>query len=234
MAKIKILVVDDEEDILDMLEYNLEKHDFKVLRALNGEAAVEIAKREDPEVILLDIMMPNIDGVETCRRLRALPGGERPFIVFLTARSEEYSEIAGLEAGADDYITKPIKPRLLLARLQAVIRRGRQPETPGLEITNSIVLGQAGELEIKPDQYMVYRKGKPLTLPKKEFELLLFLASQPGRVFTREILLEHVWGADVQVVDRTIDVHVRKLREKIGKKWIKTVQGVGYKFTSKV
>lgn len=231
MAKIKILLVDDEEDILELLEYNLEKADYKVLRASNGEDAVEIAKREEPEVILLDIMMPGIDGVETCRRLRALPNGDRPFILFLTARSEEYSEIAGLDAGADDYITKPIKPRLLLARLQAVIRRGRQSTSPGMETTATL---KVGELEINRDEYLVYRKGKPLTLPKKEFELLVFLASQPGRVFTREILLEQVWGSDVQVVDRTIDVHVRKLREKIGKKWIKTVQGVGYKFTSKV
>ncbi|MFM2377193.1 MAG: hypothetical protein RLZZ165_2290 [Bacteroidota bacterium] len=231
MGKMKILVVDDEEDILELLEYNLEKADYKVLKAGNGEDAVEVARKESPEVILLDIMMPRIDGVETCRRLRALPGGDNPFILFLTARSEEYSEIAGLEAGADDYITKPIKPRLLLARLQAVIRRGRQVAASALE-PSSVV--RAGELEINRDEYIVYRKGKPLALPKKEFELLLFLATQPGRVFTREVLLEQIWGTDVQVVDRTIDVHVRKLREKIGKKWIKTVQGVGYKFTAKV
>ncbi|HEX2900128.1 MAG TPA: response regulator transcription factor [Bacteroidia bacterium] len=230
MAKIKILLVDDEEDILELLQYNLEKADFKVLRASNGEEAIEVAKREEPEMILLDIMMPRMDGVETCRRLRALPGGDRPFILFLTARSEEYSEIAGLEAGADDYVTKPIKPRLLLARLQAIIRRGRQPVGALEAVSNTLKIG---ELEINRDEYLVYRKGKPLSLPKKEFELLLFLASQPGKVFTRDILLEQVWGSDVQVVDRTIDVHVRKLREKIGKKWIKTIQGVGYKFTTK-
>lgn len=230
MAKVKILVVDDEEDILEMLQYNLERHDFKVLRALNGETALEVARREQPEIILLDIMMPRMDGVETCRRLRALPDGDRPFILFLTARSEEYSEVAGLEAGADDYVTKPIKLRVLLARLQAVIRRDRQ--SPRTEPESAAVI-RIGELEINRDEYIVYRKGKPLTLPKKEFELLLFMASQPGKVFTRDILLEQVWGADVQVVDRTIDVHVRKLREKIGKKWIKTVQGVGYKFIPK-
>jgi two-component system, OmpR family, alkaline phosphatase synthesis response regulator PhoP len=229
MAKAKILIVDDEEDILDLLEYNLEKENFKVLRAMNGEEALELARKENPEMILLDIMMPRIDGVETCRRIREMPGGDYPFIVFLTARSEEYSEIAGLEAGGDDYITKPIKPRLLLTRIQAIFRRGRQsvvsiPEEPTLKM---------GELEINRDEYIVYRKGKPLNLPKKEFELLLFLASQPGKVFSRDVLLEHVWGLDVHVVDRTIDVHVRKLREKIGKKWIKTVQGVGYKFTTK-
>lgn len=230
MPKIKILLVDDEEDILELLQYNLEKADFKVLRASNGEDALEIARKEEPDVILLDIMMPRMDGVETCRRLRAMPGGDRPFIIFLTARSEEYSEIAGLEAGADDYVTKPIKPRLLLARLQAIIRRGRQATAPIVEASTTLVVG---ELEINRDEYLVYRKGKPLSLPKKEFELLLFLASQPGKVFTRDILLEQVWGSDVQVVDRTIDVHVRKLREKIGKKWIKTIQGVGYKFTPK-
>lgn len=231
MAKIKILVVDDEEDILDLLQYNLEKEDFKVLRALNGELALEIARKENPDMILLDIMMPRMDGVETCRRLRALPEGDRPFIVFLTARSEEYSEIAGLEAGADDYVTKPVKPRVLMARLQAIYRRGRGQNEPTIPTNTNLKIG---ELEISKDEYIVYRKGKPLSLPKKEFELLLFLASQPGKVFTRDVLLEHVWGTDVQVVDRTVDVHVRKLREKIGKKWIKTVQGVGYKFTSKV
>ena len=230
MPKIKILLVDDEEDILELLQYNLEKADFKVLRASNGEEALEIAKKEEPDVILLDIMMPRMDGVETCRRLRALPNGDRPFIIFLTARSEEYSEIAGLEAGADDYVTKPIKPRLLLARLQAIIRRGRQSTEPVEPPSTSLKIG---ELEINREEYLVYRKGKPLNLPKKEFELLVFLASQPGKVFTREILLDQVWGSDVQVVDRTIDVHVRKLREKIGKKWIKTIQGVGYKFTTK-
>jgi two-component system alkaline phosphatase synthesis response regulator PhoP len=230
MPKIKILLVDDEEDILELLQYNLEKADFKVLRASNGEEALEVAKKEEPDVILLDIMMPRMDGVETCRRLRAMPGGDRPFIIFLTARSEEYSEIAGLEAGADDYVTKPIKPRLLLARLQAIIRRGRQSTEPVESPSTSLKIG---ELEINREEYLVYRKGKPLNLPKKEFELLVFLASQPGKVFTREILLDQVWGSDVQVVDRTIDVHVRKLREKIGKKWIKTIQGVGYKFTTK-
>jgi two-component system, OmpR family, alkaline phosphatase synthesis response regulator PhoP len=230
MGKVKILIVDDEEDILELLEYNLEKDNFRVLKAANGEEAIEIARREKPEMILLDIMMPRMDGVETCRRLRELPDGKEPFIVFLTARSEEYSEIAGLEAGADDYVTKPIKPRLLVARIQAIFRRGRQaPATGPVEGTSLKI----GELEINREEYMVYRKGKPMSLPKKEFELLIFLAAQPGKVFSREVLLEQVWGTDVHVVDRTIDVHVRKLREKIGKKWIKTVQGVGYKFTTK-
>ncbi len=229
MAKAKILLVDDEEDILELLAYNLEKENFKVLTAGNGETALEVYTKEKPDVILLDIMMPKMDGVETCRRLREMPGGDYPFIIFLTARSEEYSEIAGLEAGADDYITKPIKPRLLLTRIQAILRRGRAGKPLEPEITTLKI----GELEINRDEYTVYRKGKALSLPKKEFELLLFLASQPGKVFSRDVLLEQVWGTDVHVVDRTIDVHVRKLREKIGKKWIKTIQGVGYKFSVK-
>lgn len=229
MAKAKVLLVDDEEDIIELLAYNLEKENFKVLTASNGELALEIARKEKPEVILLDIMMPKMDGVETCRRLREMPNGDYPFIIFLTARSEEYSEIAGLEAGADDYITKPIKPRLLLTRIQAILRRGRMTQAPLTEDTTLKI----GELEINREEYTVYRKGKPLSLPKKEFELLLFLAAQPGKVFSRDVLLEQVWGTDVHVVDRTIDVHVRKLREKIGKKWIKTIQGVGYKFSTK-
>jgi two-component system alkaline phosphatase synthesis response regulator PhoP len=229
MAKTKILLVDDEEDILELLAYNLEKENYKVLTAEDGEKALELAKQEKPDLILLDIMMPKMDGVETCRRIREMPGGDAPFIIFLTARSEEYSEIAGLEAGADDYITKPIKPRLLLTRIQAILRRGR-PLSPPDEKEGSLKIG---ELEINREEYTVYRKGKPMALPKKEFELLLFLASQPGKVFSRDVLLEQVWGTDVHVVDRTIDVHVRKLREKIGKKWIKTVQGVGYKFSNK-
>jgi two-component system alkaline phosphatase synthesis response regulator PhoP len=228
----KILIVDDEPDILDLLEYNLEREGYVVVRATDGEEALSVTKAENPDLILLDIMMPRMDGVEACRRLRAMPDGQKAFIVFLTARSEEYSEIAGLEAGADDYITKPIKPRLLITRLQAIMRRGRNAGSPveSPPASNVIVID---DLEILPDEYIIRKKGKPLNLPKKEFELLLFMASQPGKVFTRDVLLENVWGENVHVVDRTIDVHVRKLREKIGKKWIKTVQGVGYKFIGK-
>ena len=226
MAKAKILVVDDEEDILELLEYNLTREDYVVLRAGEGEEAIRIAQQERPDMVLLDIMLPSLDGVEVCRRIRALPEGDHPYIVFLTARSEEYSEIAGLEAGADDYITKPIKPRLLLTRIHAVLRRDRKserkPEAP--------TVLRIGELEINREQYVVRRNGKPLNMPKKEFELLVFLASYPGKVFSREVLLEKVWGTNVHVVDRTIDVHIRKLRGKIGKHWIQTVQGVGYKF----
>jgi two-component system alkaline phosphatase synthesis response regulator PhoP len=223
----KILIVDDEEDIIELLEYNLKKEGFKVCTAADGKEAIEVARKEKPDLILLDIMLPQMDGVETCRRLRALPDGTFSYIVFLTARSEEYSEIAGLEAGADDYITKPIKPRLLITRIKAMLRRERStervPEAPGtLKI---------GNLEINREEYVVRKKGEVLNMPKKEFELLIFLASHPGKVYSREVLLEKVWGTNVHVVDRTIDVHIRKLRGKIGKQWIKTVQGVGYKFS---
>lgn len=227
----KILIVDDEPDILDLLAYNLEREGYVVIRATDGESAVRLAADQRPDLVLLDIMMPHMDGVEACRRIRQLPGGDQPFIVFLTARGEEYSEIAGLEAGADDYVTKPIKPRLLITRLQAVLRRGRTNAEPQhVQQGRELIID---DLEILPDEYIVRNKGKALTLPKKEFELLLFMALQPGKVFTREALLENVWGENVHVVDRTIDVHIRKLREKIGKQWIRTVQGVGYKFEGK-
>jgi two-component system alkaline phosphatase synthesis response regulator PhoP len=229
----KILIVDDEPDILELLEYNLAREGYEILTAHDGEEGLKVAEQEKPDLILLDIMMPKMDGVEACRRIRALPFGKKPFIVFLTARGEEYSEIAGLEAGADDYITKPIKPRVLTTRLQAIMRRGN---SEGETISDHEISGGKiviEDLEILPEEYVVKKKGKALNLPKKEFDLLYFLASQPGRVFTREILLENVWGENVHVVDRTVDVHVRKLREKIGKKWIKTVQGVGYKFAGK-
>ncbi|RMG21955.1 MAG: DNA-binding response regulator [Bacteroidetes bacterium] len=223
MPDIKVLIVDDEEDILDLLEYNLEKEGYQVLRAMDGEEAIEIAKREKPQMILLDIMMPRLDGIETCRRLRQLPGMDNVYIVFLTARSEEYSELAGFEAGADDYISKPIKPRVLLSRLKAIMRR-----EPNME-DNELI--RIHDLEIIKDEYLVKKGGEPLSLPRKEFELLYFLASRPGKVFRREELLEKIWG-DVFVVDRTIDVHVRKLREKIGEHYIVTIKGVGYKFLS--
>ncbi|MEM8897097.1 MAG: response regulator transcription factor [Bacteroidota bacterium] len=219
----KILIVDDEEDILDLLEYNLEQEGYQVARALDGEKAIELAVREKPDMILLDIMMPKLDGIETCRRIRSLPEMDKIYIVFLTARSEEYSELAGFEAGADDYISKPIKPRVLISRIKAIMRR----ELPAdQEATLKI-----HDLEIIKDEYLVRKGETVLTLPRKEFELLYFMASRPGKVFRREKLLEKVWG-DVYVVDRTIDVHVRKLREKIGDEYIQTIKGVGYKFLS--
>lgn len=223
MPDIKVLIVDDEEDILDLLDYNLSKEGYEVMRAADGEDAIDIAKAQKPQLILLDIMMPKLDGIETCRRIREIPGMQSVYIVFLTARSEEYSELAGFDAGADDYISKPIKPRVLMSRLRAIMRREYATEEA------SII--QIHDLEIIKDEYLVKQNGTQLTLPRKEFELLYFLASRPGKVFRREELLEKIWG-DVFVVDRTIDVHVRKLREKIGDKYIVTIKGVGYKFLS--
>lgn len=227
MSDVKILVVDDEVDILEMLAYNLKKEGFSPLIATSGEQALEIYKEHNPAVILLDIMMTGLDGVETCRRIRQLPGGSNPFVIFLTARAEEYSQIAGFDAGADDYIPKPIKPMVLIRKIKAMLQRRKPSDDDLLKSELKI-----GILRILPEEYLVYLEENPISLRKKEFELLFFLASQPGKVFSREVLLEKVWGANVHVVDRTIDVHVRKLREKIGKDWIQTVQGVGYKFKS--
>ena len=222
----KVLVVDDEADILEMLTYNLEKENFSVVTASNGETALELAQEHDFDVVLLDIMMDGLDGVETCRRLRSLPKGLHPFVIFLTARAEEYSQIAGFDAGADDYIAKPVRPKVLIRKIQALLRRKsieRGPEPDNQELV-------IDDLRILKDEYLVFHKEETVPLRKKEFELLLFMAAQPGKVFSREVLLENVWGTNVHVVDRTIDVHVRKLREKIGKEYIQTVQGVGYKF----
>jgi two-component system alkaline phosphatase synthesis response regulator PhoP len=222
MTPSKVLIVDDEADILDLLSYNLEKEGYQVLRALDGEEAIQIASVEKPDLILLDVMMPRVDGIETCRRLRELPETQDSYIVFLTARSEEYTELAGFDAGGDDFIPKPIKPRVLMSRLRAILRR----DTSAV-IENSLL--KVADLEILKDEYIVRKGAERFTLPRKEFELLFFLASRPGKVFSREKLLEQVWG-DVYVVDRTVDVHVRKLREKLGEKYIQTVKGVGYKF----
>ena len=222
MARNKVLIVDDEKDILDLLEYNLEKEGYEVLSAMDGEEAIAMAKTEKPNMVLLDIMMPQMDGIETCRRLRELPELKGTFIVFLTARAEEYSELAGFDAGADDYIAKPIKPRVLLSRIKAILRRDQA-------FTDEQDLLNVKDLEIIRDEYIVRRGNEIFNLPRKEFELLYFLASKPGKVFRREKLLEKIWG-DVYVVDRTIDVHIRKLREKIGEGYIQTVKGVGYKF----
>ena len=221
----KILIVDDEVDILELLEYNLAKEGYQVITAMDGEAAIEKASKENPDMILLDIMMPKLDGIETCRRIRGIPGLSSISVIFLTARSEEYSEIAGFEAGADDYISKPIKPRILLSRIKAIARRDQQDEE------NNVL--KIHDLEIIKDEYLVKKGKETMALPKKEFELLFFMASKPGKVFSREKLLEKVWG-DVYVVDRTIDVHVRKLREKIGINYIQTIKGVGYKFVNEL
>lgn len=225
MRRAKILIVDDEPDILDLLEYNLQNDGYQVYRTEKGEEAVEMVREYRPELVLLDIMMPEMDGVETCRQIRQLNEGKNVYVMFLTARSEEYSEVAGFDAGADDYITKPIRPRVLLSRIKAILRRGLMND--GLEDTGPL---KVADLEIVRDEFLVYQNGNPINLPKKEFELLHFLASRPGKVFSREVLLKNIWGTDVYVVPRTIDVHIRKLREKLGEQYISTVKGVGYKF----
>ncbi len=221
MAQHTILLVDDEPDILDILSYNLEKEGFIVHAASNGREGVELARKMLPDLILLDVMMPEMDGMETCVQIREEPQLKDTIIAFLTARGEDYSQIAGFDAGADDYIMKPVKPRVLVSRIKALLRRGE-----GKAAESS---GDSG-IVIDRERYVVLRDGKELTLPKKEFELLSLLSSQPGRVFTREVILSSVWGNDVVVGDRTIDVHIRKLREKLGDKRFKTVKGVGYKF----
>lgn len=223
MDNSKILLVDDEQDILDLIRYNLEKEDFTVFTASNGREGIEVAKKELPDLILLDVMMPEMDGMEACTEIRNIPELAGVIVAFLTARSEDYSQIAGFDAGADDYITKPIKPRVLVSRVKALLRR-----TSGKEESQSAA--NSSGIVIDKDRYIVFKEGTELSLPKKEFELLSLLMSQPGRVFTREVILSSVWGNDVIVGDRTIDVHIRKLREKLGDANFKTVKGVGYKF----
>ncbi len=222
MSTQKILLVDDEPDILELIKYNLEREGFDVTTASNGAKAVELAEQILPDLILLDVMMPEMDGMETCVEMRRRDRLKDTLIAFLTARGEDYSQIAGFDAGADDYITKPIKPRVLVSRVKALLRRG------GSENAQSATPGKG--IMIDKDRYIVMKDGEELNLPKKEFELLALLLSQPGRVFTRENILAHVWGNDVIVGDRTIDVHIRKLREKLGDDYFKTVKGVGYKF----
>ena len=225
MRSTKILLVDDEPDILEMLEYNLRNEGYEVFTANDGEEALQVFSEVKPDVVLLDVMMPGMDGIEVCRRMREMPEGKQSYIMFLTARSEEYSELAGFDAGADDYIPKPVRPRVLVSRIKAVFRRGLHGE----DIDDSRPL-KVADLEIVKDEFLVYQNGNPINLPKKEFELLHFMAGRPGKVFSREVLLKNIWGTDVYVVPRTIDVHIRKLREKLGDHYIKTVKGVGYKF----
>jgi len=220
----KILLVDDEPDILEFIRYNLTKEGYKVYTAGTGKEALEIAKIEIPDLVVLDVMMPEMDGIETCRELREIPRLNHVIIAFLSARSEDYSQIAGFDSGADDYITKPIKPRVLISRIKALLRRSKNPSKSNEGIVN------LNGLIIDRERYMVIKDGKELTLPKKEFELLSLLASKPGKVFTRDEILDKIWGDLVVVGDRTIDVHVRKLREKLGEDSFKTVKGVGYKF----
>lgn len=219
----RILVVDDEADILDLLKYNLAKEGYDVKMALSGKKAIEIAKDFKPKLILLDIMMPNQDGVETCRQIRELPELNNSHVIFLTARSEEYSEVAAFDAGADDYITKPIKPRALLSRINAFFRKDSNKHKDEPQI-------KAGHITIDRTSYTVSVGETIVNLPKKEFELLYFLAQNPGKVLDRDVILQNIWGTDVYVLARTVDVHIRKVREKIGEGYITTVKGVGYKF----
>ncbi len=218
-----ILLVDDEPDILEFLSYNLKKEGFSVYTALNGKLAIDMARQMKPHLIILDVMMPEMDGIETCKVMKTIPELSRSIIAFLTARSEDYSQLAGFDAGGDDYIAKPIKPSLLISRVKALLRRYNMPEekSDAFRIANLI---------IDRERYLVFKDNEKVILPKKEFELLSLLTSRPNKVFSREEIFDGVWGSDVVVGDRTIDVHVRKLREKIGIENIKTVKGVGYKF----
>ncbi|MDB5154376.1 MAG: response regulator transcription factor [Mucilaginibacter sp.] len=223
-TKQKILIVDDEPDILELIEYNLKKEGYQVYTARNGQEAVSEAKKVLPDLIVLDIMMPKMDGIEACRIMRTMPEFKNTFMVFLTARSEEYSEIAGFNVGADDYIAKPIKPRALVSRINAILRRN----APAEEVTDNKL--EIGSLVIDREAYLVFQKGDKVVLAKKEFELLYLLASKPGKVYTREVILKNIWEDSVVVTNRTIDVHIRKLREKLGDDIVATVKGVGYKF----
>lgn len=222
-----VLVIDDEQDIRVLIKYNLEKEGFIVTLAENGLDGITLAKQNIPDLILLDVMMPGMDGIETCERLKEIPELKGTMICFLTARGEDYSQIAGFDAGADDYITKPIKPKLLTSRIAAILRR------KSAEFTNAegeTLVSKEKSIRIDRERYLITKDGVEMFLPRKEFELLALLMSKPGKVFHRDAIMNNVWGTDVIVGDRTIDVHIRKLREKIGETQIVTVKGVGYKF----
>ena len=227
-TKHKILIVDDEPDIRELIEYNLKKEGYQVYTASNGQEGVTEAKRVLPDLIILDIMMPKMDGIEACRILRTMNEFKNTFMVFLTARSEEYSEIAGFNVGADDYIAKPIKPRALTSRINAILKRNIH--SIEAEVENKV---EIGDLIIDREAFLVFRNGAKIVLAKKEFELLYLLASKPGKVYTRDVILKSIWEDSVVVTNRTIDVHIRKLREKLGDKYVGTVKGVGYKFELK-
>lgn len=221
----KILVADDDHEIMEMIRLTLSKEGFDVSVAINGQQAVNQAKKIKPDVVLMDVMMPVMDGMEACRQIKQDADTAGIPVIFLTARNEEFAELAGFDAGADDYISKPVRPRVLLSRLKAILRRNNPTK-----LQNDAAIIQFPNLIIDRDRYMVEYNGKPIQFPRKEFSLLYFLASKPGRVFTRDEILEHVWGNEVLVVDRTIDVHIRKIREKLDDKFIYTIKGVGYKF----
>ena len=216
--------MDDEPDILEILSFNLSNEGYQIFTAENGKEGLELANQHQPHLIILDVMMPVMDGIETCERLRMDKRFENTVILFLSARGEDYSQVAAFESGADDYVTKPIKPRIFNSKVKAMLRRFLKDD-----IGESLVLG---DMEINVEEYKVIQKGEEIILPRKEFELLYLLASKPGKVFKRLKIMESVWGSDVVVGDRTIDVHIRKLREKLGEDYFKTVKGVGYKFVS--
>ena len=220
---IKILLVDDEPDILEIVGYNLSSEGYQIFTAENGVEAIAEAKKHLPHLIILDVMMPEMDGIEACEKLRANPDLSETIITFLTARGEDYSQLAGFEAGADDYITKPIKPKVLVSKVKALLRRFKEPEKGETNV-------KLGNLVINREEYKILIGKEEIILPRKEFELLTLLASKPGKVFKREDILDAVWGNEVVVGGRTIDVHIRKLREKIGDDRFKTIKGVGYKF----
>ena len=232
-SKFRVLLVDDEPDILEFLRYNLTREGYVVYITTNSREALEIAKTVLPHLILLDVMMPEMDGMETCSELRKIPELHKTIIAFLTARAEDYSQIVGFEAGADDYITKPVKPKVLQSRITALLKRHRFSLEPGVhELGNEPLITLDGEhsLVIDRERYLVIKDKQDMSLPRKEFELLSLLSSKPNKVFTRDDIFRAVWGDDIIVGDRTIDVHIRKLREKLGERYIKTIKGVGYKF----
>ncbi len=221
---IKILLVDDEPDILEIVSYNLSSEGYQVFTAKNGVEAVAKAKKKLPHLIILDVMMPEMDGIEACEVMRSTPSLDNSIITFLTARGEDYSQVAGFDAGADDYITKPVKPKVLMSKVKALLRRLKENDTEVEDIV------KVGNIVINREEYKIENNGEELILPRKEFELLSLLTSKPNKVFKREVILDKVWGNEVVVGGRTIDVHIRKLREKIGDDHFKTVKGVGYKF----
>lgn len=225
MDQVKVLIVDDEKDILEFVGYNLENEGYIVKKASNGHQAIELNHSFKPDIIILDVMMPDLDGIETCYQIKQDVSVNNPKVLFLTARSEDYSEISGLEAGADDYITKPVRPRVLLSRIKAILRRGGQNEENKPKVSY-------GEFTIDWDKYIVIKNSEARTLPRKEMELFGLLFSSPEKVFDRDTIMKRVWGSEVVVGDRTIDVHIRKLREKFGENYFETVKGVGYKFVS--
>lgn len=224
-TKVTILLIDDEADILEFIGYNLEKEGYRILKAENGKEGLYIARKHKPDLILLDLMMPEIDGIETCEAIRNDEQLKDTIVVFLTARNEDYSQIAGYNAGADDYIAKPVKPKILLSKIKALVRRmEQQNESPNIIKIDDLIINQ--------DSHIVKKANKLITLPKKEFSLLCLLASTPNKVFERDDILTRVWGRDVIVGDRTIDVHIRKLRKKLGSEMVQTIKGVGYKLVT--